>query len=104
MERVFIGFDSLTRTTLKGSYIMNASGSGDESPEETYGPPKDVTTNESPSSKSQSLESSYKCQHCEIAFCDCIMYIMHMAYHGCQAYNFPIEMPLVFSWDYDEGL
>ena len=43
-ERVFIGFDSLTRTTLEGSHIMNASGSGEESPEETNGPPKDMTT------------------------------------------------------------
>ena len=40
--------DSLTRTTLKSPYIMNASCSGEESPEETNGPPKDMTTNESP--------------------------------------------------------
>ena len=43
-ERVFIGFDSCTSTTLKGSYIMHASRSGEESPEETNGPPKDMTT------------------------------------------------------------
>ena len=49
MERVLVGFDSLT-STLKGSYIMNGSGSGEEISEETNGPPKDVTTNESPSS------------------------------------------------------
>ena len=51
-ERVFIAFDSLTRTTLKGSYIMDASRSGEESPDETNGPPKDMTTNDSPTTAS----------------------------------------------------
>ena len=41
--------------------------------------------NSSSRSEKQAAESrNYECTHCDIAFRDCIMYTMHMGYHGYQ--------------------
>ena len=66
--------------------IENGSGSGEESSEEANrDPPKDLATNQSQIPKGRpAVGSSYECNHCEIAFRDCIMYTMHMGYHGYQ--------------------
>ena len=33
-------------------------------------------------SESSSTKVSYECHHCDIVFRDCVMYTMHMGYHG----------------------
>nr|AKG93293.1 hunchback [Euperipatoides rowelli] len=47
-------------------------------------PPKDEFTNESDSKINEKWSEAFECQYCDMAFRDCVMYTMHMGYHGYQ--------------------